>query len=57
MQLLNISNKSLAKPQLAALSDESLNQNTKTTQPKLSMIWVNEFDGERNRLIAKWIIN
>ncbi|MBE9002103.1 hypothetical protein IQ274_28845 [Nostoc sp. LEGE 12447] len=57
MQLLSTSNKSLSKPQLAVLLDTPLNQNTKITQTKLSMIWVSEFDGERNRLIAKWIKN
>ncbi|MBD2527806.1 hypothetical protein [Nostoc sp. FACHB-133] len=57
MQLLSTSNKSLSKPELAVLSDKPLNQNEKTTQTKLSMIWVNEFDGERNRSIAKWIKN
>lgn len=57
MQLLSTPNKLLLKPQLAGLSNKSLNENTKITQDKLSMIWVNEFDAKRNRLVARWIKN
>lgn len=55
MQLLSTSSKSLPNPQLAVWSDNSLNQNTKTTQTQLSMIWINEFNGKRNQLVARWI--
>jgi hypothetical protein len=57
MQLLRTSNKSLPKPQLAISSNKPLNENTKTRQAKLSMIWVTEFDGKRDRLVARWIEN
>lgn len=57
MQLLSTSSKSLPNPQLAVWSDNSLNPNTKTTQTKLSMIWIKEFNGKRNHLVARWIKN
>ncbi|MEH2463769.1 hypothetical protein [Nostoc sp.] len=57
MQLLSTSSKSLPNSQLAVWSDKSLNQNTKTTQTQLSMIWINEFNGKRNQLVARWIKN
>lgn len=25
--------------------------------PKLSMVWVKEFDGEKYRLIARWVLD
>ncbi|MCP6760137.1 MAG: hypothetical protein NHB32_15610 [Fischerella sp. CENA71] len=54
--LISYSN-SLLSSEPALLSDISLTENLKTKKPKLSMIWVKEFDGERQRLVAKWIIN
>lgn len=57
MQGLSTCSKSLPNLQLAVWSDKSLNQNTKTTQTKLSMIWINEFNGKRNQLVARWIKN
>lgn len=36
-------------------SELPLTPKTKTTQPKLSIIWVKEFDGERQRLVARWV--
>lgn len=30
-------------------------QHTKTTKAPLSMIWVKQFDGERERLVAHWV--
>ena len=35
------------------LPEKALTQNSRKTQPKLSMIWVKEFDGERERLVAR----
>lgn len=32
-----------------------LNLPRKTNRAKLAMIWVQEFDGERERLVAKWV--
>ncbi|BAY48191.1 hypothetical protein SAMD00079811_58120 [Scytonema sp. HK-05] len=42
-----------AQPNL--LSEKTLTQNSRKAQPKLSMIWVKEFDGERERLVARWV--
>ncbi|MBV9390164.1 MAG: hypothetical protein JOZ78_27375 [Chroococcidiopsidaceae cyanobacterium CP_BM_ER_R8_30] len=42
-------------PQPEVLPEISLNQNSKTNRPKLSMVWVKEFDGERLRLVGRWI--
>lgn len=30
-------------------------QHTKTTKVPVYMIWVKEFDGERERLVAHWV--
>ncbi|MBD2451771.1 hypothetical protein H6G76_32560 [Nostoc sp. FACHB-152] len=57
MQLLNISDKSLLSVSSTVSSDDLLNQKLKANQAKLFMVWVNEFDGQRNRLVAKWIRN
>jgi hypothetical protein len=43
----------LSKPVVSL--EFSLTQKTKTTQPKLSIIWVKEFDGEHQRLVARWV--
>ncbi|WP_315789129.1 hypothetical protein [Fischerella sp. JS2] len=42
---------------LASLSfkNDSVNQNIIHEKPKLSMIWVKEYKGEREILVAKWI--
>lgn len=37
------------------LLEKTLTHNSRKTQPKLSMIWVKEFDGERERLVARWV--
>jgi len=37
------------------LLEKALTHNCRKTQPKLSMIWVKEFDGERERLVARWV--
>lgn len=42
-----------AQPNL--LPENALTQNSIKTQPKLSIIWVKEFDGERERLVARWV--
>jgi hypothetical protein len=31
-------------------------KNQKKAQPKLSMIWVKEFDGKHHQLVARWIV-
>jgi len=54
MKLSNTSSP-LAFPQPTVSLEISLTQSKKTTQPKLSMIWVKEFDGDRQRLIARWV--
>lgn len=54
MKLLATFNHSVSTSQSAELSKTSYTQKPKTTRPKLSMIWVKEFDGERERLVAKW---
>lgn len=33
----------------------ALTRNSRKTQPQLSMIWVEEFDGERERLVTRWV--
>ncbi|MBW4503374.1 MAG: hypothetical protein KME57_28390 [Scytonema hyalinum WJT4-NPBG1] len=43
----------LVQPNL--LLEKALTHNCRKTQPKLSMIWVKEFDGERERLVARWV--
>ncbi len=55
MALLDISNLSVPSSQPMVSSENSLIQNPKITRPKLSMIWVKEFDGERQRLVARWV--
>lgn len=37
------------------LLENALTQNSRNTQPKLSIIWVKEFDRERERLVARWV--
>lgn len=41
-------------PQPTINSKSYVTQKPKITRPKLSMIWVKEFDGERQRLVTKW---
>jgi hypothetical protein len=38
-----------------SLKNDSVNQNMINEKPKLSMIWVKEYNGEREILVAKWI--
>ena len=47
---------------ISGVSTQSLNflgnystKTAKTTQPQLSAIWVKEFDGEREYLVARWV--
>ncbi len=37
------------------LTNQTINQNIINEKPKLSMIWVKEYKGEREILVAKWI--
>lgn len=39
----------------AVLTHKSLTHNSRKTQPRLSIIWVKEFDGECDRLVAHWM--
>ena len=54
MKLSDTFNHSVTSSQPAELSKTSFTQKPKRTRPKLSMVWVKEFDGERQRLVAKW---
>lgn len=54
MKLSDTCNHSVTYSQAAELSKTSFTQKPKTTRPKLSRIWVKEFDGERQRLVGKW---
>ena len=54
MQLLNKDSKSLLLSQSPVSLAISLKQNKKPLT-KLSILWMNEFDGERYRLVARWI--
>ncbi|MFB2895422.1 hypothetical protein ACE1CI_21165 [Aerosakkonemataceae cyanobacterium BLCC-F50] len=56
MKNSNTFDSSVIPSQLTELSKTSFTQKPKTNRPKLSMIWVKEFDGERQRLVAKWTI-
>ena len=55
MKLSKTLNHSVTSSHSAELSKTYFTQKPKTTRPKLSMIWVKEFDGERHRLVGKWI--
>ncbi|MBV8885965.1 MAG: hypothetical protein JO235_18495 [Chroococcidiopsidaceae cyanobacterium CP_BM_RX_35] len=46
---------SASLPQPEVLSEISLTRNSKNNRPKLSLTWVKEFDGERLRLVGRWI--
>lgn len=54
MRLSDTLNHSVTSLQSAELSKTSFTQKPKKTRPKLSRIWVKEFDGERERLVGKW---
>lgn len=55
MQLLNSLNSSTSLLESEKGAETSLLQNSRTTQAKLSMIWVKESDGICQRLIARWV--
>ncbi|MGJ5676192.1 MAG: hypothetical protein ACR9NN_21720 [Nostochopsis sp.] len=38
-----------------SFTNNTVNQNILNEKPKLSMIWVKEYKGEREILVAKWI--
>jgi hypothetical protein len=47
-------------PQFQSLNYSVSTENTtikSSSSSKLSMVWVQEFDGEKYRLVAKWIPN
>jgi hypothetical protein len=52
MKLLNIDTPSV---EASNTSETALTQKRKTTRSKLSMIWVKEFDGKRQRLVGQWV--
>ena len=54
MQILDTFSSSITPLQPPIESKTPLTEKPKTSQPKLSMIWVKEFDGERERLVARW---
>ena len=55
MQLLKRSSFSTSLPQLTTLSETSIIQKPSTIQPQISIIWVSESDGSRQRLVARWV--
>ncbi len=54
MQISDTFSPSITPLQPVIESKTSLTQEPKTARPKLSMVWVKEFDGERQRLVARW---
>lgn len=54
-KLLETYSSSASLPQPEVFSEISLNHNLKKNHPKLSLTWVKEFDGERLRLVGRWI--
>lgn len=52
--LVENSNQQLPVGTLSFISN-NVNQNIFNNKPKLSMIWVKEYKGEREILVAKWI--
>ena len=54
MPLLDTFSPSITQLQLANKSKISLTEKPKKLRPTLSMIWVKEFDGKSQRLVAKW---
>lgn len=55
MKLLKKSSSSNSLPQVTTLSKTSPIQRTSTIRPQISMIWVSESDGNRQRLVARWV--
>ncbi len=55
MEILNSFASCDPRPQPVISEKNCLIKNTKTTRYKLSMIWVKESDGSRQRLIARWV--
>jgi hypothetical protein len=45
----------LPVPPLEKSPTPDTTQQTKTTKVPVYMIWVKEFDGERERLVAHWV--
>jgi hypothetical protein len=52
MQCLNSPNTRLLP---ASSSEASQKSNTQAVRPKLAMIWVKEFEGEHQHLVARWV--
>lgn len=55
MLLVNRSNYSESSPVTTFAATNPPVQEKETTPNRLSMIWVNEFDGMRYRLVARWV--
>lgn len=55
MQIIDSLSSSKSLPQPVRSSQSSVIRNTRTTRPKLAMIWVKESDGNRQRLVARWV--
>ncbi|BAZ12545.1 hypothetical protein NIES4071_43760 [Calothrix sp. NIES-4071] len=58
MQLVHNSAFTVITPQSQSLSTAVSTETTNikpSRSPKLSMVWVREFDGDKYRLVAKWV--
>ncbi|MFB8789084.1 MAG: hypothetical protein U7123_09600 [Potamolinea sp.] len=55
MLLVNRSTSSQSSPVRTLAAQNSRLQEQETTPNRLSMIWVQEFDGTRYRLVARWV--
>ncbi len=55
MLLVNRSTSSQSSPVTTFTAQNSRLQEQETMQNRLSMIWVQEFDGTRYRLVARWV--
>jgi hypothetical protein len=55
MQLIDSLSSSKSLPQPVISSESSVIRNTRTNRAKLAMIWVEESDGNRQRLVARWV--
>ncbi|MBV8883852.1 MAG: hypothetical protein JO235_07610 [Chroococcidiopsidaceae cyanobacterium CP_BM_RX_35] len=56
MQLSNSVTFSKFISQKVEPSKRAQTQNIKGNRPKLSMIWIKETDGDRQRLVARWVM-
>jgi hypothetical protein len=60
MQLVDTPNSAVITPQSQSSSYSVSTETTsikRSRSPKLSMVWVQEFDGDKYRLVAKWVSN